>query len=110
MRSRGESEGRTTEPTDGQGLPRRDFIVGALSAAGLAAGGLGGFGGFSDAAAALGGNAARRNAWSVPEAAWVRDWGLAGPGPCTSFGDPECRTGVPTVIPGAGPSGTWRAA
>lgn len=34
------------------------------------------------------------NTWTVPEAAYVRQWGLTGPGPCPAVGDPECSTGV----------------
>lgn len=32
--------------------------------------------------------------WTVPDAAYFRQWGLTGPGPCGPIGDPECSTGV----------------
>ncbi|MDT3446598.1 MULTISPECIES: GH116 family glycosyl-hydrolase [unclassified Pseudofrankia] len=34
----------------------------------------------------------------MPEAAYVRDWGLAGGGPCGAIGDQECATGAPTGL------------
>ncbi|MEX5637270.1 hypothetical protein [Parafrankia sp. FMc2] len=34
----------------------------------------------------------------MPEAAYVRDRGLAGAGPCATIGDHECATGEPTGL------------
>jgi non-lysosomal glucosylceramidase len=82
---------------DGGAFPRRRFLRGAaLSAAGLvAAGELGGLPRF---ASILRGDAVPPKTWSVPEAAYVRAWGLAGAGPCSAIGDQECATGVPTGL------------
>src|SRR5687767_11942081 len=38
------------------------------------------------------------NSWKVPKAAYVRKWGLAGPGPCSPIADSECSTGKPTGL------------
>ena len=87
-------------PQPAKTWPRRAFLgAGALSVAGLVtANELGGFSRaasfLSDAAFA----AAPPKAWNVPEAAYLRKWGLAPPGPCESLGDSECRTGVTTGL------------
>jgi uncharacterized protein (DUF608 family) len=95
MRSRDNSEKITTR--DGEAFPRRAFIrKGALSAAGLVAAGE--LAGFPRIASILSAAAVPSNPWKVPEAAYVRDWGLAGAGPCSAIGDQECATGVPTGL------------
>ncbi|MFD3308635.1 GH116 family glycosyl-hydrolase [Streptomyces sp. NPDC058656] len=84
---------------DGEGLPRRAFIRGgALSVAALvAAGELGGVPPFDSAPTA---HASPLNAARVPQAAYVRTWGLAPDGPCETAADSECRTGQPTGLRG----------
>ncbi|MFD7003897.1 hypothetical protein ACFWA5_48655 [Streptomyces mirabilis] len=96
MSSRDNSSQVTTP--DGEAFPRRAFIRGgALSVAGLVAAGE--FGGFPRTSSIPSAYAAEpANAWRVPEAAYVRDWGVTGAGPCSAIGDQECATGVPTGL------------
>jgi non-lysosomal glucosylceramidase len=81
----------------GEALSRRTFVRGgALSVAGLL--GASQLGAFSRIASTPNAYAAIPSTWTVPQAAYVRDWGLAGAGPCSPIGDSECATGVPTGL------------
>ncbi|WP_329348989.1 MULTISPECIES: GH116 family glycosyl-hydrolase [unclassified Streptomyces] len=86
------------DPTP-EALPRRAFIRGgALSVAALVAAGE--LGGFQALASVPTTHASPLNAARVPEAAYVRAWGLAPDGPCEAAADPECHTGQPTGLRG----------
>lgn len=76
---------------------RRNFIRNsAWSTAGLfLAGKLNAFPGI---ASIMSNNVELKNSWKIPEAAYVRNWGLTGNGPCSPIGDSECSTGKPTGL------------